>query len=237
VKQTDRYRKLNIDKNEATFERVEKNNQDYARKGDTGRSENLMKSDLARQRQTSVGDTGEQRRKQKATQVEVKRNEVAIQNRDERQASDQRITNTQLKIDQRKNDAEEFVQGKDIETRENAMEVERKKREEDFAQKQRENKSSNERYEARKEAFEKNPGEPRKEEEYKQVAGTEHLKQGVTENSYKLGNKMVTERLVKIGNKVDKYKKVVSKTAIYFFRNGTSITEETWKQATLAEPD
>jgi hypothetical protein len=48
---------------------------------------------------------------------------------------------------------------------------------------------------------------------------------------------MVTERLVKIGNKVDKYKKVVSKTAIYYFRNGTSITEETWKLATLAEPD
>jgi len=77
----------------------------------------------------------------------------------------------------------------------------------------------------------------RKEEEYKAVPGTENLKQGVTENSYKLGNKMVTERLVKVGNKVDKYKKVVSKTAIYFFRNGQSITEETWKQATLAEPD
>jgi hypothetical protein len=42
---------------------------------------------------------------------------------------------------------------------------------------------------------------------------------------------------VKIGNKVDKYKKVVSKTAIYYFRNGQSITEEAWKLATLAEPD
>jgi len=237
VKQTDRYRKLNIDKNEATFARTQKNNEDYQRKGDTGLAENVMKTEVKRQRQSTLGDTGEQRRKQKATQVEVKRNEVAVQSRDERKAADQRITNSQLKIDQRKSDAEEFVQGKDIETRENAMEVERKKRDEEFAQKQRENKSSNERYDARKEAFDKKGGEPRKEEEYKQVPGTEQLKQGVTENSYKLGNKMVTERLVKIGNKVDKYKKVVSKTAIYYFRNGTSITEETWKLATLAEPD
>jgi hypothetical protein len=237
VKQTDRYRKLNIDKNEATFTRTQKNNEDYQRKGDTGLAENVMKTEVKRQRQSTLGDTGEQRRKQKATQVEVKRNEVAVQSRDERKAADQRITNSQLKIDQRKSDAEEFVQGKDIETRENAMEVERKKRDEEFAQKQRENKSSNERYDARKEAFDKKGGEPRKEEEYKQVPGTEQLKQGVTENSYKLGNKMVTERLVKIGNKVDKYKKVVSKTAIYYFRNGTSITEETWKLATLAEPD
>ncbi len=237
VTQSDRYRIVNIDKNDALFERADKNAKDYERKGDASRAENAMKTEISRQKQTSVGDTGEQRRKQHAAQVEVKRKEVSIQSRDERQAADQRITNTQLKIDQRKDDAEAFVEGKDLKTRENAMEVERQKRDEEFAQKQRENKSSNERYDARKEAFDKEAGEPRKEEEYKQIAGTEHLKQGVTENSYKLGNKMVTERLVKIGNKVDKYKKVVSKTAIYFFRNGQSITEETWKQATLAEPD
>ena len=63
------------------------------------------------------------------------------------------------------------------------------------------------------------------------------MREGVTENSYKLGNKMVTERIVKIGNKVDKYKKVVSKTAIYYFCNGQSITEVNWRQATLSEPD
>ena len=237
VKQTDRYREISIKKNEAMFERADKNAQDYERKGAANRAENVMKTDMSRQKQESVGDTGEQRRKQHAAQVEVKRNEVAIQSRDERKAADQRITNTQLKIEKRKDDAEAFVEGKDMQSRENAMDIERQKRDEEFALKQRESKSSNERYEARKDAFEKKAGEPRKEEDYKQVAGTEHLKQGVTENSYKLGNKMVTERLVKIGNKVEKYKKVVSKTAIYYFRDGQSITEETWKLATLAEPD
>ena len=146
---------------------------------------------------------------------------------DERQGADQRITNTQLKIDQKKEEAEAFVQGKDVAMRENAIEIERQKRDVEFADRERESKSSNERYDARKKAFEKNPGEPREEEDYKAVAGTENLKQGVTENSYKLGNKMVTERLVKVGNKVDKYKKVVSKTAIYFFRNGQSTVSYT----------
>lgn len=237
VKQTDRYRQLNVERKDEVFERNRKNQENYERKGATGRTENAMKADLTRTRQNEVGDAGEQRRKQKAAQVESNRNQESIRSRDERQSADQRITNSQLKIERRKDDVEAAVEGKDLNTRENAIEIERKKRDEEFAQKQRENKSSNERYDARKEAFEKNPGEPKKEEEYKQIAGTEHLKQGVTENSYKLGNKMVTERLVKIGNKIDKYKKVVSKTAIYYFRNGQSITEETWKQATLAEPD
>lgn len=237
IQQNDRYRKQNVDKSQELHERTQEQTEQFERKGATQRAENTMKTELARDRQQSVGDTGEQRRKQKASQVEFKKKEVDIQTRDDIQGADQRITNTQLKIDQKKDEAEAFTEGKEIKSRENAIEIERQKRDVEFAARQREGKASNERYEARKEAFEKNAGEPRKEEEYKVVPGTETLKQGVTENSYKLGNKMVTERLVKIGNKVEKYKKVVSKTAIYYFRNGQSITEETWKQATLAEPD
>ncbi|MFN5295048.1 MAG: hypothetical protein ACK5BL_05915 [Flavobacteriales bacterium] len=237
VQQNDRYRKQNVEKNQELFERSEKQNEQFQRKGDTQRAENVMKTEVTRQKQQSVGDTGEQRRKQMATQVEFEKKEASIQARDDRQGADQRITNTQLKIDQKKDEAEAFVEGKEIQSRENAIEIERQKRDVEFAEREREGKSSNARYESRKEAFSKTAGEPRKEEEYKAIPGTENLKQGVTENSYKLGNKMVTERLVKIGNKVDKYKKVVSKTAIYYFRNGQSITEETWKQATLAEPD
>jgi hypothetical protein len=237
VQQNDRYRKQNVEKNQEKFDRAESQTQEFQRKGDASRAENVMRTQIVRDKQQSVGDSGEQRRKQKASQLEYKKKEVDIQARDEKQGADQRITNTQLKIEQKKSDAEAFVEGKDIESRENALEIERQKRDVEFADRERESKSSNERYEARKDAFSKNAGEPRKEEEYKAVPGTEHLKQGVTENSYKLGNKMVTERLVKIGNKVEKYKKVVSKTAIYYFRNGQSITEETWKQATLAEPD
>ena len=237
LQQNDRYRKQNVERNGERINQVREQSDEFERKGDTQRSENAMKTEIVREKQKSVGDHGEQRRKQKAAQVDFTIKENYTRAQDERQGADQRITNTQLKIDQKKDEAEAFVKGKDIIVRENAMEIERQKRDTEFADRERENKSSNERYDARKKAFEKNPGEPRSEEDYKAVAGTENLKQGVTENSYKLGNKTVTERFVKVGNKVDKYKKVVSKTAIYFFRNGQSITEETWKQATLEEPD
>ena len=237
IEQNDRYRKQKVEENKDLYDRHEEQSQAFVRKGDAQRTENMMKTQITRDKQKSVGDSGEQRRKQKASQVEFQKKEADIQAKDDKQGANQRITNTQLVIDQKKNEAETLPEGKDLKSRENAMEIERKKRDAEFEDRERESKSSNQQYEARKEAFAKSAGEPTKEEDYKAVPGTENLKQGVTENSYKLGNKMVTERLVKIGNKVDKYKKVVSKTAIYFFRNGTSITEETWKQATLAEPD
>ncbi len=237
LQQNDRYRKQRVEQSSERMTTVREQGQQFERKGDTQRAENAMKTQIVRDKQQMVGDNGEQRRKQKANQVEFTIKENQTRSNDDRKGADQRITNTQLKIDQKKDEAEAFVEGKDIASRENAMEINRQKRDTEFAERQRENKSANERYDARKKAFEKNAGEARDEEAYKAVAGTENLKQGVTENSYKLGNKMVTERLVKIGNKVDKYKKVVSKTAIYFFRNGQSITEETWKKATLEEPD
>jgi tetratricopeptide (TPR) repeat protein len=237
IQQNDRYRKKNVEKNQDLIDRTAKQNEQFERKGSTQTAENAMKIEVTRSKQQSVGDTGEQRRKQKANQLEFVKKEAVIQERDDKQGADQRITNTQLKIDQKKDEAIAFTEGKEIKARENAVDIERQKRDAEYAERQREGKSSNERYEARKEAFEKKAGEPKKEEEYKVIPGTENLKQGVTENSYKLGNKMVTERLVKVGNKVEKYKKVVSKTAIYFFRDGQSISEETWKQATLEEPD
>jgi hypothetical protein len=117
------------------------------------------------------------------------------------------------------------------------MEIEKTKQDQEYGEMEMEMESANKRYESRKSAFEKKVGEPKDEKDYLPVPGTEELKEGVTEESYQLGNKMVTERSVKVGNKVDNYKKVVSKTGIYFFCNGRSITEQAWRQATLAEPE
>jgi uncharacterized C2H2 Zn-finger protein len=44
---------------------------------------------------------------------------------------------------------------------------------------------------------------------------------------------MITERTVKRDNKVDKYLKSVSKTGIYYFKNGKPITKQMWIQETL----
>jgi hypothetical protein len=44
---------------------------------------------------------------------------------------------------------------------------------------------------------------------------------------------MVIERTVRRGNKVDTYRKVISKAGIYYFKNGVSITEGLWKRETI----
>jgi len=75
---------------------------------------------------------------------------------------------------------------------------------------------------------------PKNEDSYRLPEGGEKLNQGVNETSYRLpGEKMVIERTVRIGNKVDVYKKVISQTGIYYFRNDRSITEVTWTRETI----
>ena len=137
IQQNDRYRKQNVDKSQELHERTQEQTEQFERKGATQRAENTMKTQLARDKQQSVGDTGEQRRKQKASQVEFKKKEVDIQTRDDIQGADQRITNTQLKIDQKKDEAEAFTEGKEIKSRENAIEIERQKRDVEFGEKVR----------------------------------------------------------------------------------------------------
>jgi hypothetical protein len=47
-----------------------------------------------------------------------------------------------------------------------------------------------------------------------------------------LGNKKVLERTVIAGGKTYVYKKLVSTAGAYYFKNGISITEQTWKNET-----
>jgi hypothetical protein len=54
----------------------------------------------------------------------------------------------------------------------------------------------------------------------------------ITERSYDLGNKKVLERTVIAGGKTYVYKKLVSTAGAYYFKNGISITEQTWKNET-----
>jgi hypothetical protein len=54
----------------------------------------------------------------------------------------------------------------------------------------------------------------------------------ITERSYDLGNKKVLERTVIVDGKTFTYKKIVSTTGVYYFKNGISITEQTWRDET-----
>ena len=57
--------------------------------------------------------------------------------------------------------------------------------------------------------------------------------QGVTEESSTLGNKVIITRIVISGNTGDEYKKVVDKAGEYYFKNGISISENTWNRETI----
>jgi len=61
----------------------------------------------------------------------------------------------------------------------------------------------------------------------------ENYPQGVTEESSTLGNKVIITRIVVSGKKGDEYKKVVDKAGEYYFKNGLSISENTWNRETI----
>jgi catechol-2,3-dioxygenase len=56
--------------------------------------------------------------------------------------------------------------------------------------------------------------------------------QGVTEESYTEGNKVIIRRVVVNGNKADEYSKVIAKWGTFYFKNGQSITEAIWTKET-----
>jgi tetratricopeptide (TPR) repeat protein len=61
----------------------------------------------------------------------------------------------------------------------------------------------------------------------------ENYPQGVTEESSTLGNKVIITRIVVHGKQGDQYKKVVDKAGEYYFKNGLSISENTWNRETI----
>jgi hypothetical protein len=61
----------------------------------------------------------------------------------------------------------------------------------------------------------------------------ENYPQGVTEESSTLGNKVIITRIVVSGMRGDEYKKVVDKAGEYYFKNGYSITENTWNRENI----
>lgn len=78
---------------------------------------------------------------------------------------------------------------------------------------------------------------PRAPEDYKLAEGDEDIMQGVHEQSYDIPNGLVIERTVRTGNLVVRYRKVVTKTGVYYFRGDRSITADTWRRETTVVLD
>ncbi len=82
-------------------------------------------------------------------------------------------------------------------------------------------------------------GQEKEYDDYNSVQGTEDLAEGVTERSFEInqGRKLVIERTVKLGNKIETYSKVIDKNNTYYFKNNKSITKSTWNRETLSLAD
>lgn len=73
---------------------------------------------------------------------------------------------------------------------------------------------------------------PRAFADYNRSKLAQEYPEGVTEESYTEGNKVIIRRVVVNGNKADEYSKVIAKWGTFYFKNGQSITETMWKDQT-----
>jgi len=230
LSQNDRQRSLRIAENETTKEKAKKNAEDAERHGDVLRKDNQNTIEKIQKEQDELTFNGEEIRKEKQDEIAQTIKNQQKSNDDKSKAAYERLKNASMEVDSQKADAREQNEKNKSITTDKANAIAKQKSELELQRMEKQVEETQRHFERRKELYEKANGPP----EDGSIDTTEPLAEGVTENSYKLGNKMITERTVTIGNKVNTYKKVVSKTAIYYFKNGKSITEVTWKMETLS---
>ena len=86
---------------------------------------------------------------------------------------------------------------------------------------------------AAKEKLNNTPADkPRAFADYNRSKLAQEYPEGVTEESYTEGNKVIIRRVVVNANKADEYSKVIAKWGTFYFKNGQSITEAIWSKET-----
>ena len=90
---------------------------------------------------------------------------------------------------------------------------------------------------ALRQAQSRNSGQPLTADDFTDVPAKQGIREGVEERSYEEGNSLVIERTVRVGNKVDFYRKTVTKHGVYYFKNNHSITRDIWLLETFDVSD
>lgn len=229
ITKNDRVRAGKIAENERLKTQTNKQNADKERHGDVLRKDNQYDIQKAQEEQQDVTFRGEIVRKQSESEVSSKIKNQQRSEQDKSSAAYERLKNTSVAKTEEKKKSNEVGEKSYGSTTSRANEIEKQKAELELQKQEREVAEAQRHFEKRNEVnnVKNNLGDA------SQLNSGDELAYSVSENSYKLGNKMITERTVTSGNKVDIYKKVVSKTAIYYFKNGQSITETIWKLETL----
>lgn len=87
-------------------------------------------------------------------------------------------------------------------------------------------------YDEREARFDLDPGSAPHPDNMRLSPEDEEILQGVQEQSYDIPNGLVIERTVRRGNEVRRFRKVVTKTGVYYFEGEFSITADAWKRET-----
>jgi hypothetical protein len=205
----------------------------YQSRGDAQRVNNEYDVKRQREKLRDMSGEGENIRLNNVDRKEEEKMRFSSAERDIRRAAEERRALEENNVDTKKEQMRDVGEGKDLLVMENIEEVERRKNNDAVLRLDREAEARNRAYDKRKELFDLDAGSEKDVDDYLLPLGAENLEEGVQEKSYEEGNKMIIERIVRRGNKVDTYRKVISKTGIYYFKNGQSITETLWKRETL----
>lgn len=205
----------------------------YIKRGDALRTDNEYDVNKSKEVQQGMAFDGEKVRLENMEEVEERKEDVVKKSEDVIAASNDRRDSNIDRKEEEKNSLSAIGKGKEDLTADNYYSIKQAKNDNAEMLERKELDAENDRYQKRKDLFGKDPGSPKDVDDYKLPEGAEDVPEGVSENSYQLGNKIVMERTVKMGNKVDHFRKVVSKSGTYYFKNDKAITANTWKTETI----
>jgi hypothetical protein len=230
IVQNDRNRLALMNELDQKKKEYEHNNKGYETKSGTLRTDAAMKIDKEKLNRVEMAMEGEAVRKQNEINADEKKQQSEAKMNDTRTAADVRLEMSRTQIDEKKAQSESMSSDERNNTSAAMAEINEKKQQAELLQVKKENEAAEDRYQVRKELFNVNNGSTPTD---RPTPGSENIPDGVTEKSYKLNNQIITERTVKENGKVNVYLKSVSKTGIYYFKNGKPITKQMWIQETL----
>ena len=148
-----------------------------------------------------------------------------------RAAADRRSVNAE-NTDDKTRQYREVGEGADLRSQERYAEVRRKERQVNRRLSERKTEADRRAYDSRMEGLAKSNSETNDKDAYVLSEEDQEVLMGIHEESYDIPNGLVIERTVRTGNLVVRYRKVVTKTGIYYFKGDRSITVDTWKRET-----
>ena len=234
VAQNDMQRDSHVREVERNREDAISSERSNIKRGNAMRSDNEYDVDKQKKAEADRAHIGEEVRQDNISQVDKEVERYDDQNQDLKAAATERLEISESRTQREKKTYLKIGDNaKDI-REDNAYAIEKAKRDDSSFHRDNTIASEAQRFDRRKELFNVKYGQKKNVDDYKLPDDSADLPEGVSENSYQLNDRtVVIERTVKVGNKIDNFRKVISKTGTYYFMNNRSITEQMWKNKTL----